>query len=97
LSTRAKPVAKPGQQLCCLTIGFSSYLMTPEKGMKVIQLMQESIECERDLVRQSPEWQYQLRDRPRLELTIVKPEQVRQARDAGMPLGEQLVIGGPTR
>lgn len=94
MTTRNKPSAKPGQQLAALTIGFNTYLMPTDKAMKVLQLMQESFECERDLARKSVDWCYQLRSRPRLELTIVTAEQVRAASSEGQQPADRLLIGG---
>lgn len=94
MSTRTK---QPQQQLCALTIGYSTYLLPPEDGMKVMQLMQKAVECERDLARSSADWLYLVRDRPKLELTIVNANQVRQRQGDEVPPGGTLLLGGPAR
>lgn len=94
-----RTTTKQPQQLCALTIGFNTYLMPPEAGMKVMQLMQKAVECERDLGHhRSPDWLYIIRGTPRLEMCIVKASQVRQAPgEDGTSPGKPLLIGGPAR
>lgn len=38
--------AKPQKEMCVLRIGFAQYLMPIDNGLKIIQLMRGSIECE---------------------------------------------------
>lgn len=72
-TARSKPAraAKPAQ--CCVTIGFESYLMPAAAGMKVVELMQQALACERRFARAD---RYTPTEAPRLELVMVRPDEV---------------------
>lgn len=75
---------KKTMPMACVTIGFESYLMPTDVGMKVVQLMQESVRCDRDYTGGLGHV-YTPRDVPTIELTMVRPNQVRIAPQGGEP------------
>ncbi len=70
MATRAPKQAS----MCCVEIGFDSFLMTVDDGMRVIKLMQNAIQCERTY---ATGYVYVPSDEPvKLEMKIVKPSQI---------------------
>lgn len=88
---------KPPRPMCCVSIGYQSYLMPADAGMKVVQLMQEALRCDRDFSSSLGGHVYVVRDAPEIELAMVKPSQVRPAPVEPQPTtrgGKQLLIEG---
>ncbi len=75
-TTRAKPV-----QMCCVSVGYSTYLMPADKGMKMVELLQSAFECKKDYA--DGRYAYVIGSQPEVELALVKKDQVRGA--AGNP------------
>jgi hypothetical protein len=71
----AKPVA-----MCCVSIGYRTYLMPADKGMKVVELLQHAIECdERYEGIKGPT--YQVLDQPEVAYKAVRPNQIRMRQE----------------
>lgn len=70
MSTRAtKPVP-----MCCVQIGYESYLLPSDKGMKVVELMQSAFTCERNYGPTG--FTYQAVEQPNVEFALVRANQV---------------------
>jgi hypothetical protein len=59
--------------MACVTVGFQHYLMPADKALKVVELMQTAIECERSYQHSTT---YTVGDKPLIELTLLRPEQI---------------------
>lgn len=62
-------------QLCCLSIGYNNYLMPMDKAMKVMELMQSAVSCNKEYSGGS-QFTYSVGDQPQCGLDMVKPSQV---------------------
>lgn len=72
--------------MCCVEIGFQSFLMSVDDGMRVMKLMQNAIECEKTYSR---DYEFIPNDEPvRLEMKIVKSSQI-----FARPKNPTLVLG----
>lgn len=87
-NNRTKPV-----QLCCVQIGYSSYLMPADKGMKVVELLQSAVDCKKDYAERG--YVYTVGTQPEVELALVRSDQVRAP--AGQPGEAQLCLAAPRR
>lgn len=67
--------------MCAVTIGFETYLMPADAGMKVVQLMQQAATAERDFSR-SLHSTYIAGDTPRVEYVAVKQSQIQMPEGA---------------
>lgn len=67
------PPKKP-VHMACVRIGFQDLLMPSDKAMKVMELLQSAFECNREYG--DRDYQYHVGDQPRLELCLVKPNQI---------------------
>lgn len=72
MATTKKPVA-----MCCVKIGYDTFLMPSDKGLRVVELLQSAVECREEYGNR--EYIYYVQDQPRVSLAMVKPSQVRQA------------------
>jgi hypothetical protein len=70
-NTRTRPV-----QMCCVQIGYSSYLMPADKGMKVVEMLQAAFECRKDYAERG--YVYIVGNQPEVELALVRSDQVRK-------------------
>ena len=66
-----KPVA-----MCCVTIGYMVYLMPADKGMKVVELMQEAFDTSKSY--EDRGYCYHVGEQPSVEYCLVKPSQLKQ-------------------
>lgn len=64
--------------MCAVTIGFETYLMPADAGMKVVQLMQQAVTAEREFIRET----YCVGDTPRVEYVAVKQSQIKMPEGA---------------
>lgn len=64
-------------QMCCVSLGYSTYLMPADMGMKLVALMQSAFECKRDY--DDGRYAYVIGRQPDVELALVKTDQVRAA------------------
>lgn len=88
MSRTSKPVP-----LCCVSIGYQALLMPADKGMKLVELLQGAVECDRRYEGHGPT--YYLREQPDVEYVAVKPQQVRAPRaDASPSAIEATTVGG---
>jgi len=62
-------------QMCHVTVGYQNLLMPADKGMRLLELLQHSIECEIDFVGRGVV--YQAGKQPRVEFSLIQPDQVR--------------------
>lgn len=69
MTSKAKTVS-----MCVVRIDLTDLVMPLAAGLKVVELLQGSVICERSY---QLEPTYQLGDQPRTELTTVKPSQLR--------------------
>lgn len=60
--------------MCCVSIGYRDLIMPADKGMKLVELLQHAVECERGYER--PEV-YTVGEQPHVQLTMIKPRQIR--------------------
>jgi len=70
MTARKTPVA-----MCCVTIGFNSYLLPADKGMKVFELMQHAVECEKGYG--ATNYTFAPGGPPNVECKVVRADQVR--------------------
>lgn len=70
------PSKKPAA-MCCVTIGYDDYLLPADKGMRLVDLMQHAVRCDRQYA-EGKIWIIDA-DQPEISMTIVKPSQVRPA------------------
>lgn len=68
---------KKAVTLCCVTVGYQSFLMPADKGLRVVELLQSAVECRERY--DDREQFYDVEEQPRVILAMVKPSQVRQA------------------
>lgn len=61
-------------QMCCINIGYYRLLIPMEKGMKVITLLSEAVECTLDLDGKGV--RYQINEQPSIDFTMVRPDQI---------------------
>lgn len=73
----SKPV-----DMACVSIGFDTYLLPAASALKVVTLMKDAFKVERDFVGLRDKYQVS-EERPRLEMAIVRADQV------VMPQGQQ--------
>ncbi len=66
-------MATPTKPMCCVAIGYKTLLMPADKGMKLVELLQYAVECER---RYASHEAYAVGEHPRVELIMVKPGQI---------------------
>lgn len=67
---RSKPV-----QICCVSIGYDSFIMPADKGMKVVELLQSAFKCNKDYAERG--YVYTVGSQPEVELALVRSDQVR--------------------
>jgi hypothetical protein len=87
------PAVKKTVPMCCVTIGYTNYLLPADKGMKVVELMQSAFECNERFG--AGDSQYEIREQPRVGLEIVRPNQIVQPRPAPAP-GPRLLEAQPS-
>lgn len=69
--------------MCVVNIGYTLDLLLPTSdGMKLIELLQRSVEVRREYVGGRLDCSYTMKDQPSAEFVIVKPNQVRAQRGA---------------
>lgn len=71
MSRTAKPT-----QMACLSIGYCSYLLGSDQAMKVMQLLSQAVECEHRFDAEQAKVMYVASDAPKLELSLVRADQV---------------------
>ncbi|WP_293222249.1 hypothetical protein [Ottowia sp.] len=60
--------------MACLTIGYHDYLMPSDKAMKVAELMQHAVNCDRDF--DGNDYVYKVREEPAIRFSLVRPDRV---------------------
>lgn len=70
MATRSAKTA----QICCVTIGYRTYLLPIDKGMKLVELMASALECSEQYA--GGRMTYTPGEAPRVEFTTVKPDQI---------------------
>lgn len=65
----AKPV-----NVCCVTIGFEHYLLPLDKGLKLVDLLQNAVQCEKHY---ESGYEYSVREQAECSLVMVKASQIR--------------------
>lgn len=73
---------KPTQNLCCVTIDYTSLLLPAEKGIRLVELLRGAIRCERGFNRDRD---YQMLDEAEVQYESVKASQVRMRQSADAP------------
>ena len=73
-NTRTKPAQKP-VQMCCVRIGYQSLLMPAAQAMKVVEMLQSAVTCKEDYT--GGHSTYQVGPQPNVEMSFVRPDQVR--------------------
>lgn len=76
--------------MCAVTIGFETYLMPADAGMKVVQLMTQAVTVEREFGAALRDT-YSVGDTPRVEYVAVKQSQIK------MPEGAETIPARPSR
>ena len=66
---------KPAQDCCVVTIGFTTVLLPATDGLKVMALLRNAVEVDRDYSGHHERWL--AGERPRCEMTMVSPKDVR--------------------
>ena len=61
--------------MCRVTIGYQDFLMPADKGMRVLEAMQNAIGCERNY--DGHDESFLATDQPRVEFALVRADQVR--------------------
>lgn len=69
MSRPTKPVP-----LCCVTIGYQTFLMPAAQGMKLIDLMNSAASCERNY--EDGGYRYLVGEQPEVKYVSVKPNQI---------------------
>lgn len=69
MSRTAKPVP-----MCCVSIGHLDFLMPAAQGMKLVELMNSAVSCERSY--EECAYRYQVGEQPQVEYVSVRPNQV---------------------
>jgi hypothetical protein len=77
--------------MCCVSIDHNDFLLPADKGMKLVELLQHAVCCDRHY--ESRDYSYKVHDAPAVEFYLVKPSQI------VMPQGkrQQLALEGPTK
>lgn len=70
----ARKVAQAVKQLCVVTIGYQTLIVPASKGMALVELLQHSVTAEPKFsgLRDT----YTVGQQPRVELALIKPEQL---------------------
>ena len=71
----AKPVP-----MCCVSIGYQDFLLPFSAGMKLVELMQNSVVTRKNFDGRA--YQYPVGDQPNVEFVAVKPSQIVMPSDA---------------
>lgn len=74
------------EAMCCVTLGYQSFLMSADDGMRLVKIMQNAIECQ-ETYRDGPAFVLKEKQ-PDIEMKLVRPAQI--IRDTG---NERLAIG----
>lgn len=76
--------------MCCVAIGYQTYLLPSDRGMKLVELLQSAVECERTY---DIGFAYVPGDQPEVTYAVVKASQIkapsaehRGERSTAMPL-----------
>lgn len=85
----SRPAApKKGVAMCCVTIGFDDYLLPAAQGMKLVEIMASAFSVDKQYGG-AGRYNYFVGEQPNVELTLVKPAQIKQKPAEG----DQLLIG----
>lgn len=79
----ARSVTTPAKQACVVTVGFQSYVLPANKGMELVALLQHAVTCEREFM--GTRDIYTVGDQPRVDLSLVKPDQLVFPQGAATP------------
>lgn len=60
--------------LCCVCIGYQTFLMPADQGMKLVDLMNSAASCKRNY--EDGGYRYHVGEQPEVEYVSVKPSQV---------------------
>lgn len=75
--------------MCCVSVGSLDLLMPTDKGMKLVELLQSSFECERGYANRG--YVYRLADAaPIVQFATVQPKQIQQP-DSPLRLGHSIL------
>ncbi|CAM5521982.1 hypothetical protein [Eoetvoesiella caeni] len=66
-------------QLCHVTVGYQNLLLPADKGMRLLELLQHSVECTIDF--EGRGMTYCAGKQPRVEFSLIQPDQVRAPAD----------------
>lgn len=69
-----RSVATPAKQACVVTIGYQTLVLPANKGMALVELLQHAVTAEPKFM--SLRDTYTVGEQPRVELSLVKPEQL---------------------
>lgn len=61
-------------QICCVTIGHQEFLLPVSVGMKVVELMQQAIECRHSYEENG--YHYYSGEQPQVEFKLVNPSKL---------------------
>ena len=75
---------KTTRDMCVVTIGFQHLLLPADSGLKVIALLRDALEVERDYGSDHRE-KFIVGERPRCELQMISPRDVREKVDEPPP------------
>lgn len=63
-------------QMCCVTLGYTNYVMPADKGMKVVALMQSAVSCSEEY--EDQQWIYRTDEEPKaVEFKLIQQGQLR--------------------
>ena len=79
----SRSVASPAKQMCVVTVGFQSLALPANKGMALVELLQHSVLVEREFMGMRDV--YIVGEQPRVELSLVKPDQLQFPAGTSMP------------
>lgn len=90
--------SKPGEQLCCVQIGFQQLLLPISKGLKVIELLQGAADVQQTY---GERLVYRVGKQPRIELTTVQPSDIEwpevPAQPGRSPAQRDLLLPAPSK
>ena len=85
-----RKAAAPARQMCAVTIGFQTLVLPASKGMALVDLLQHAVLVEREFMKLADV--YEVQDQPRVELALIKPEQLRFPAGTETPQTQQAAL-----
>lgn len=86
--SRSASTAKKAVPLCCVTIGYQSFLLPTTDGMALVKLMQSAFQVQKGY---DTAFFYEVGEQPEVEFSIIKAAQVRARATDTNARGERLL------